>query len=85
MVQKRKLGILQFTSLAGMDTNSVLLLYLIAAADPQDPVSRCGTGPRSSNLLYCKRYSGAWLEYLAIDVGGAAASRATIDAMSCYT
>ena len=44
LVQKRKLGILQFTSLAGMDTDSVLLLYLIAAADPQDPISRCNTG-----------------------------------------
>ena len=40
LVQKRKLGILNFTAAAGMDPNEALLLYLIAAADPQDPVSR---------------------------------------------
>ena len=39
-MQKRKLGILNFTAAAGMDPNEALLLYLVAAADPQDPVSR---------------------------------------------
>lgn len=39
-VQRRKLGILNFSAAAGMDTNAVLMLYLIAAADPQEPVSR---------------------------------------------
>ena len=43
VVQKCKLGLLQFTSLAGIDPDAVLLLYLIAAADPQDPVSRSAT------------------------------------------
>ena len=41
VMQKRKLGILNFTAAAGMDPNEALLLYLVAAADPQDPVSRC--------------------------------------------
>lgn len=40
VVQRRKLGMLNFSAAAGMDTNAVLLLYLIAAADPQEPVSR---------------------------------------------
>ncbi|KAL3147888.1 hypothetical protein ABBQ32_002606 [Trebouxia sp. C0010 RCD-2024] len=42
VLQKRKLGILNFTAAAGMDPNEALLLYLIAAADPQDAVSRRG-------------------------------------------
>lgn len=39
-VQRRKLGMLNFSAAAGIDTDAVLLLYLIAAADPQEPVSR---------------------------------------------
>lgn len=40
VLQKRKLGILNFTAAAGLDPGAALLLYLIAAADPQDSVSR---------------------------------------------
>ena len=40
VLQKRKLGILNFTAAAGLEPGAALLLYLIAAADPQDPVSR---------------------------------------------
>ena len=40
MLQKHKLGILNFTAAAGLEPGAALLLYLIAAADPQDPVSR---------------------------------------------
>ncbi|DBB07277.1 TPA: hypothetical protein ACH3X3_008782 [Trebouxia sp. C0006] len=42
VLQKRKLGILNFTAAAGLEPGAALLLYLIAAADPQDPVSRRG-------------------------------------------
>ena len=40
VLQKRKLGLLNFTAATGMDADAALLLYLIAAADPQDAVSR---------------------------------------------
>ena len=40
VLQKRKIGLLNFTAAAGIELDAVLLLYLIAAADPQDPVSR---------------------------------------------
>jgi hypothetical protein len=40
VLQKRKLGILNFTAAAGLEPGAALLLYLIAAAEPQDSVSR---------------------------------------------
>ena len=37
-----KLGFLTFTEAADMDASHVLQHYLVAAADPQDPVARRG-------------------------------------------
>ena len=40
VLQRRKLGVLNITAAAGMQPDAALLLYLIASADPQEPVSR---------------------------------------------
>ena len=42
VLTRRKLGVLNFTAAAGVAPREVLLHYLVAAADPQDAVSRRG-------------------------------------------